>query len=148
LLRAEIVPAVRLDTIFPADVKIDLIKIDVERYEFKALRGLENTLWRWTPVIISKFSPTFMEQNEGEAYLSFLVGLGYHISVLLRDGTVLMCGFDIGKVMQQHVASGVDHIDLLLQCKKEPPLGLRAVSFAKKIASFLSRPINAAQSFR
>jgi len=51
-LREIIVETVRLDDVIPADVPVDLIKIDVEGGEVLALRGAGGTLRRGRPVII------------------------------------------------------------------------------------------------
>lgn len=41
-----------LDTLLPADTKIDFIKIDVEGGEYGVLKGAANLLKKWQPVVI------------------------------------------------------------------------------------------------
>jgi FkbM family methyltransferase len=45
----------RLDDLIPADLRIDLVKIDVEGAEFRVMRGAVNMLKRWRPVVIFEF---------------------------------------------------------------------------------------------
>ncbi|MFV2109736.1 FkbM family methyltransferase [Micromonospora sp. LOL_015] len=52
LLRVITVETVRLDDVIPADLHVDLIKIDVEGGEVLALRGAGDTLRRSRPVIV------------------------------------------------------------------------------------------------
>jgi FkbM family methyltransferase len=115
LLRSSIVPAVRLDSIVPADLPVGFVKVHVERYEFKALQGLERTLRRWRPVIVSEFSPPAMEPGEGAAYLAYLIQLGYSLGVLQQSGLITDCGDNLSAVRRMYWESGVDHIDIVAQ---------------------------------
>ncbi|NBE82952.1 FkbM family methyltransferase [Micromonospora rubida] len=51
-LREITVETVRLDDVIPTDVRVDLIKIDIEGGEVLALRGARDTLRRGRPVIV------------------------------------------------------------------------------------------------
>ncbi len=69
--------------------KIDVIKIDVEGYEYQTLLGLEKILERDKPVIFLEYTPTFYEKNKGEnkehdglLLLAFLQKHGYKIKDL------------------------------------------------------------------
>ena len=44
-----------LDQMIPTDLRIDLMKIDVEGAEFRVMKGAAKTLRRWKPVIIFEF---------------------------------------------------------------------------------------------
>ena len=110
---SNVVPSVRLDDVLKT--RVDLVKIDVEGAEYLALKGMSQTLEKHKPVILSEFSPNAMPGISGvtgEAYLEFLRGHGYSISVIGH-------GFDIDKnmssqqVLEAHKAANVDHIDIV-----------------------------------
>lgn len=70
----------KLDLFLDKNVKIDAIKIDVEGYEFEALKGAEEILRENRPIIFMEFSPMFYIQESNEkpyALISFLENLGY-----------------------------------------------------------------------
>jgi FkbM family methyltransferase len=120
IFAAETVPALRIDALLPVDRRIDLIKIDVEGAEYPALLGCEATLRRHRPSIITEFSPGLMpgiSGIEGPAYLSWLAGLDYALSVITPGGTVRA---DIPDIMRAYEASQTDHIDLLAEPKGPP----------------------------
>jgi hypothetical protein len=54
---------------------------------------------------------------EGPAYLSWLAGLDYALSVITPGGTVRA---DIPDIMRAYEASQTDHIDLLAEPKGPP----------------------------
>ena len=116
ILAAETVPALRLDAVLPAERKLDLIKIDVEGAEYPALQGCEAAIRRDWPHIISEFSPGLMPGIagiDGPGYLNWLIGLGYALSVVCPDGTLLAAGADTRVVMEAYEARQADHIDII-----------------------------------
>ena len=62
-LSADYVAAVRVDDCLPPDMPVDLIKIDVEGHEFRALSGARRTIERYHPVILTEFSLAGLEAN-------------------------------------------------------------------------------------
>ena len=116
LLNARIVPAAALDTIVPADKRIDLIKIDVDGAEYKAMLGCQQIIERFRPVIISEFAPGLLPGISGvggEDYLRWFGSQNYDISVIQPDGSLLMIERRWDDVMKVYVDRGVDHIDIL-----------------------------------
>ena len=66
------VPLRRLDDIFPNEV-FNLIKIDIEGFEYFALKGLENVIERSSPLwLFIEFSPQFMGNELTQKLESFL----------------------------------------------------------------------------
>lgn len=74
----------KLDDVIPEDIPINFIKIDVEGGEFQVLKGAENVLKKYKPIIV-------FEQGLGGAdvygtdpreFYLFLTKLGYNISLM------------------------------------------------------------------
>jgi FkbM family methyltransferase len=116
ILASRTVPCFALDAILPRDRPINLVKIDVEGAELYALMGLEETIIRDRPVIVSELSPGMMpgiSHCSGAEYLRHLIARGYRIAVITDDGSEVMFDDDADGVMDVQARSGVDHIDIL-----------------------------------
>ena len=75
-----VVACTKLDSLIDDDQRINLIKIDVEGYEYRAVRGALDTIRRSMPVIVSELSPymlRIMSNIRAEEYLSMMTSLGY-----------------------------------------------------------------------
>jgi FkbM family methyltransferase len=72
----------RLDNVPPVQAlnKIDLIKIDVEGYELKVLKGAEQTIRKHHPVLFIEIDDNNLrDQNDSASVLiTFLTDMGYH----------------------------------------------------------------------
>jgi len=66
---------------------VKFLKIDIEGYEYPALRGAVETL-KHTEHVLTEFSPSIMKQiNESAAdYVSFMEALGFKPFEITRDG--------------------------------------------------------------
>jgi FkbM family methyltransferase len=116
IFNADVVFAVPVDLIVPMDSPVHLIKVDVEGWEMKALRGAERIIDRWKPQIVVEFTPSALEGCSGvtgEEFLSYFKAHGYRFHVIGNDG-LLNCRADIGRVMTAYNAAKTNHIDLLL----------------------------------
>jgi FkbM family methyltransferase len=117
VLTTTLVYAARLDAVLRDVPRVDVIKIDVEGTEYRALRGGVELLARSRPTIVSEFSPpaiAALSGVDGESYLRLLlIDESYAIDALHGDGTVTECGRDLGRVMRSFEQSGVDHIDIV-----------------------------------
>lgn len=65
------VKMVRLDSIIPKDCKISLIHLDIEGYEFHALRGAKDIIERDRPIIVLEIDGRAVEYND------FMLSIGY-----------------------------------------------------------------------
>lgn len=106
-----IVPAVVLDD-FVGNRQIDFIKVDVEGNELRALLGLEKTIERCRPFIVSEFSAAGIVGG-AETYLDFFLDRRYELGVLTKTRGMKFCGRDKGQVISHFVANGTDHIDIV-----------------------------------
>ena len=124
------VPAVVLDDVLGDLDRLDVVKIDVEGMEPRALRGLRRTIERFQPAIVAEFHPWAIERATGESPLDLLEWLSEWyptITVLHRDGSNEDCN-EPGAVMlawrRANETAGMDgrvHLDLLFQ-----PRGVRS----------------------
>ncbi len=116
-LHVEVVQGVPLDDALQVD-RLDLVKVDVEGGEFKALSGLRAHLDRFRPTIVSEFSPPALQVVSGASgvtYLNFLFELGYTAALLNSDGTLGTSVKDAEPILRAFEESGVDHIDVVFE---------------------------------
>lgn len=88
----EYVPGVKIDDFLDPQLRVDVIKIDVEGHELKALNGMHRLLTIFHPVIVSEFNPKAMREFAGiepGSYLQALDDLGYKLAVIQGDGSEL-----------------------------------------------------------
>ncbi|MCS7187065.1 MAG: FkbM family methyltransferase [Armatimonadota bacterium] len=85
--RKILVPTVTIDTIVAQlERHVDLIRMDIEGWETKALQGAEGTLKRDRPVLVMEVHPKYIQQDELQQFLSWLQSFGYE-----RGFIVLRC---------------------------------------------------------
>ena len=83
------VPAIVLDDALAGIERLDLVKIDIEGMEPRALAGFARTLERHRPVLVCEFHPWAIERAGGTTPRAFLAWLGQWygtLRVLHRDG--------------------------------------------------------------
>ena len=96
--------------------RVDVLKIDAEGSEGRAIRGMLEVVEKWRPSVFSEFTPDTLASVSGlspSEYLGFFLGRGYQVQVLTRSGPVECSGAEA--VMRQYEGSGVDHIDLFFE---------------------------------
>ena len=117
------VPTLVLDEQFANLNRLDLLKIDIEGMEPLAMRGLERTLARFKPALLSEFHPWAIERatnTDAIDYLHWLLRFYPAITILHREGSRERC-VDPEAVMQAwrevNRRAGLGdrmHLDLLL----------------------------------
>ncbi len=95
--------------------RLDVIKMDIEGAEPRALEGLAGLVRVHRPVILTEFSPALIAETSHvtpEAFLRRLAEWGYELSILGRDGG---CDAPPGApdILAAHGRSGLSHLDLL-----------------------------------
>ncbi len=98
------VQGVRLDDILEISTPIDFVKIDAEGMDHAAVRGLEESIHRWRPVLLVEFNPWKIEQlgDSPTAVLQYYRDLGF---------TVRLLGVDAVRLQRE---AGMDLHDLLV----------------------------------
>lgn len=119
-------PSYLLDDLMPSN--IDVVKIDIEGYEYRAISG-SNSLWHHLPYVFAEYSPKYIKDHsgvEGACYLKLFVDRGYTFSVLDPDA-ITPYGNDIeavNKVYEAHLARGITHLDLAMIPPGAPALSV------------------------
>lgn len=113
-----VIPIAAIDELVE-DAIVDVVKIDVEGYDYRAMRGALGLLSRCRPLIFAEYSPEF-QQNvsgvDGRAYLDLYRRYGYRITVLHRDREPerVDAQEDIDEYWRLSKERYVTHLDLML----------------------------------
>ena len=110
--------SVALDDFLGDVERIDVIKIDIEGAEPRALRGMPSLIRKHRPVIFTEFFPFLLEQTSKttpEAYLDSLRALGYTIFVVEQDAIspAPQSNQQIMEAMEHSTRAGINHLDLV-----------------------------------
>lgn len=108
------VPAVALDEVLADAPRIDVIKMDIEGAEAKALAGMRGLLRRHRPLLLTEFSPDLLRVSSGvepEAYLAALAE-AHDLFVLPTDGGPERGPLTPAEVLAAQRAAGGTHLDL------------------------------------
>jgi hypothetical protein len=104
-----------LDDFLRDTERIDVIKIDIEGGELRALQGMSALIERHRPVIVSEFAPTMIERQSGvngEAYLQALQECGYDLHAIGPE-KIHMPAQSSAEIMAYYFQAGGNHIDLI-----------------------------------
>ena len=117
LIATTIVFGMRLDDLLREVDRVDVVKLDIEGAEYRAVSGARQLLERSRPIIFSEFSPpglAAVSRVDARTYLdALLIDDRYHFEVINLDGTLTPCGRDHFALLRSFEASGVDHIDII-----------------------------------
>jgi FkbM family methyltransferase len=108
------VPAVALDEALAGAERVDVIKMDIEGAEAKALAGMRGLLRRHRPVLLTEFSPDLLRVSSGvepEAYLAALAE-EHALFLLPADGGRERGPLAPAEVLAAQRAAGGTHLDL------------------------------------
>lgn len=83
---ADVLEVRRLDDVLAATPRLDFVKIDVEGYELRVLRGAESLLRRHRPVVLFEVNEGALARGgtSGREVCDFVRGLGYRLTWLDR----------------------------------------------------------------
>lgn len=105
-----------IDSVAPRDRPVDVIKIDIDGFDYRAMLGARETLRRSTPQIFCEYAPGHLSQFSGidpADYLKFFIEHGYNdFTVLTRGRPSQHVGGDIDQIVPLPEAYGATHVDL------------------------------------
>jgi FkbM family methyltransferase len=111
---ANIVFQIRLDSILDEGARVDFIKLDVEGSEYRALKGFERSLDRWSQKLVFEFAPGMLHyasRISGPDFLRYLLDKGYSIGVIDPHGSTTLHNA-VEPIMLAYNEAGIDHLDL------------------------------------
>lgn len=112
----ERVRTVTLDRVLCDEPRVDVLKMDIEGAEGRALQGMRRLLRRCAPIIFTEFNPSALRAVSGmapEHYLDQLRALGYALYVIHRTTGQHATPQSTADIMRAWVASQRDHVDLV-----------------------------------
>lgn len=109
------VEAVTLDEALGDLDHIDVVKMDIEGAEPRALEGMGEIIKKHRPIIITEFSPELIKVTSCVAPESFLASLQehYHLHILNRFTEKSREPQSIQDIMKAQAESGMTHLDLV-----------------------------------
>jgi FkbM family methyltransferase len=112
------VQAVVVDEILNDIDRVDVIKMDIEGAEARALQGMLATIQRHRPVIFTEFAPSLIALNSGtapEMYLDVFRSFNYTIAVVAGEALELTpkSNQQIMEIIDQYAHQGWIHLDLV-----------------------------------
>lgn len=87
----QLVQTVRIDELLQSEKQINVIKMDIEGYEPPALRGMDNLIRKYRPVIFTEFSPWHIKHRcnvDPQEYLKQIESYNYRLSIIETSGYI------------------------------------------------------------
>lgn len=109
---------VPLDTILELSTP-DIIKIDIEGYEYKAIAP-SKLIWKQRPTVFIEFCPQLLRTVSGiepEILAELFFSNGYSATILLRDMTREAVGQNLELLMtraREYESLGITHLDIMM----------------------------------
>ncbi|MEG5136508.1 MULTISPECIES: FkbM family methyltransferase [unclassified Microcoleus] len=100
------VPAIKGDDLLVQEKQINLIKLDIEKHEPWAIRGMDKTIKKHRPIIITEF-----HEAVGQEYLEQIKEYGYNLGIIDYDSSIIKAS-DTDFIMQYVNPRGI-HLDLI-----------------------------------
>jgi FkbM family methyltransferase len=109
------VAAVALDAALADAPRIDVVKMDIEGAEARALAGMRALLRRHRPVLLTEFSPDLLRISSGVEPAAYLAALAeeHRLFVLPVGGEEPRGPLSPTDVLGAHAAAGGTHLDLM-----------------------------------
>ncbi len=111
-----IVNTVVIDELFGHLNRLEMIKVDIEGAEYLALKGAEETIRKFEPIIISEFSPPALasiSDVSAEHFLAYILDLADYEMYYFKKNELVACGRSISMVKAQFLRCGASHINIV-----------------------------------
>jgi len=105
--RVLVVPGMRVDEMLEADARVDLVKIDIQGADHRAVLGMESLIARWKPVLLVEFWPLGIDElgDRPIDVLSYYRSLGFSVSQVAAPGS------DAGWTMDSQLVQSIRESD-------------------------------------
>jgi FkbM family methyltransferase len=113
----QLVHALALDDLLAELDRLDVVKIDIEGGELRALRGFAGLLGRFRPHVLAEYSPALLRtvsRCDPAELLAFWDDLGYEATLLLPGADPEPTKLDAAVLDDARRRAGSDHVDLHL----------------------------------
>lgn len=113
---SEHVQTVTLDHVLGDEPRIDLIKMDIEGAEGRALQGMHRVMQRCHPILFTELNPSALQavsHMTPEEYLNRLRAFDYVLCIIHRATGQPATAQSNAQIMHAWVESKLDHVDLV-----------------------------------
>ena len=114
----QLVHALALDDLLDSVDRLDLVKMDIEGGEYRALQGFRGLLERFRPHVLTEYSPALLQEVskvDPSELLKFWDSLGYEARLLLPGEAPSAVELTPAALAEAQERAGSDHLDLHLQ---------------------------------
>lgn len=112
----EVAYAKTLDGVVPDERPVDVLKIDIDGFDHRALLGARQVLTRSHPRLFAEFAPALLAEFsriQPIQYLKLMLDYGYNdFTVLTREAEPIPMGVDIDRIARMPAELGATHVDL------------------------------------
>lgn len=108
-----------IDSVIPTDQRVDVVRVCLDGFDFRALRGAEQMLSRCKPHLFADWAPGLLHEFSGiepDDYLKLLVQCGYNRFTAIAPGQgAIDLGADIDKLKQMPAKIGAANVEFYAQ---------------------------------
>jgi FkbM family methyltransferase len=115
LSNTSVVYARTIDSIIPCTQRVDVVKITLDGFDYRAAIGSRTMLQTWKPFFLGEYAPGLLDEFSGISpihYLEFIKSCGYvHFTAIPQDRGPIDLGDNIGKLADMPARLGTASID-------------------------------------